>query len=1071
MFMRAGVAAICFSIVGLSNAADTQAAARKQTSINAQGLGPALQSLAKEHEFQLIYVSEEVDALRTPGAMGKYTAEEALHKLLAGTGLTFKYLDERTVTIVPLAPATSTSPLATRVDRTSSAAKRADGREAEVRKKPVARGARFASATSAILLGLTGGNQTFAQAAGATAQGGNLEEIVVTGIRGSLRRATEIKRNSDQIVDSIASESLGKFPDTNIAESLQRITGVSIDRSGGEGQAVTVRGFGPEFNTVLLNGRRMASDTGARSFNFDILPAELISRVDVYKSAAVHLQEGGIGSTIVMHTPQPLDIGGFKAITSARALYEDLSEEVTPQVFGMISDTFADDRAGFLLSASYQRRKNLIERFLRDGYLTSPRDDMTLIADELAAAGFAEDDQFFIPQNLNISPIDQDRERRNINATLQFQPTDSLQVTLDAMYDEFTVLSTTNALTFFVTPSIITDAEFDENRTAISLTQTVDAAVDFTRSVLNRPTDTYATGLNLDWALNDSLNLAVDSSWSRAESGGASATDVVVIGFRNERDIYTLLTGPDGTPAVTGYRNEDVVDPSLARAHFTLRGTGGGPLGGGADFEDELFEQKIEATWQPDYEHLKRVSLGAFYSTEEQSTTSRLSDNEVLCLYCGYFADVPDALMRPFRPRSGYLGGRISIPPAWQTFDIDEAIAYLESPEAAAARDAALGLAPGTTQGELDAHDGFDLHVRPSSTSIEEDVLSFYADANLEGTISRMPWDLTLGARYVRTETTAFGISEPLLDLVNSGDPTLFLPVLGDGTTVSETNTYNNVLPSLSFRLSLTDDVVVRFAASKTLTRPPLGALSPRLVTGTTRPGNLQASSGNPDLKPFMSKNADLSVEWYYHENGFVTLGLFYKDVDNFLVNTVENRPLSILDSQNLFNGDPVFEISLQDNLESARVKGVEFGFQHSFDWLPGLWSGFGVTANATLVDSNAELNVEDVTQTFALEGLGDSFNVIGFYEEGPLEVRLAWNRRDRFLQNSVGFGGEPTYVEPFEQIDARASFTIGENVSVFAEGVNIGNARTKKVGRYRNQILLLEETGARYSVGVRVEF
>lgn len=172
-----------------------------------------------------------------------------------------------------------------------------------------------------------------------------------------------------------------------------------------------------------------------------------------------------------------------------------------------------------------------------------------------------------------------------------------------------------------------------------------------------------------------------------------------------------------------------------------------------------------------------------------------------------------------------------------------------------------------------------------------------------------------------------------------------------------------------------------------------------------------------------------------------------------------------------MFEGDPVFEVSLQDNLESARVKGAEIGFQHSFDWLPSFWSGFGIAANATLVDSNAELNVEDVTQTFALEGLGDSYNVIGFYEGGPFEVRVAWNRRDRFLQTAVGFGGEPTFVEAYDQIDARASFAISDNVSLFAEGVNLGNERHKKVGRFDNQILLLEETGARYTIGVRAEF
>jgi TonB-dependent receptor len=922
-----------------------------------------------------------------------------------------------------------------------------------------------------VLFCLASGNQAFAQAAGPSARGEPLEEVVVTGIRSSLRRAMEIKRNSDQIVDSIASESLGKFPDTNIAESLQRITGVSIDRSGGEGQAITVRGFGPQFNTVLLNGRRIVSDTGGRSFNFDVLPAELISRVDVYKSAAASLEEGGIGSTIMMHTPRPLDIGGFKAIASAKGLYEKLSENTTPELFGMISNTFADNRAGVLVSASYQKRKNRVERFLTDGYLTAPRDSLTLIADDLAAAGYSADDQFFIPQNLNISPVEDDRERTNINATLQFQPADHLRLTLDGMYDEFNVVSESNTLGFFVTPSIITAAEFDQNRTATRITQTIDAAIDHIRSVRDRPTRTYATGFNVDWDVNDAVNMAFDSSWSRVTSGGANGTDVAVLGFRKQEDIFTLGYDASGLPSVTGISSQDIVDPSLPKAHFTLRGSGGGPLGGGADLEDELFEERIGATWQPDTDHLKRISVGALYSHEEQGTTGRISDNNILCMYCGYLVDVPDSILRPFNGGSGFLGGKVSIPAAWQTFDIDELIAFLESPQAAAARDAALGLAPGTTAATLAASNGFEIHKQPSSSQIKEEIISFYTDFNFEGTIGGKLWGLTVGARYAHTATTAFGISQPLQDLVSSGDPTLFTPVLGDATTVSQKNTYDNVLPSLLFRLNLADDVVARLAVSKTLTRPPLGALSPRLIIGTTRPGNLQASSGNPDLKPFTSKNADLSFEWYYQQNGFVTVGLFYKEVDNFLVNTVENRAFPIPDADNLFDGDPVFEVRIQDNLESATVKGLEVGFQHSFDWLPGFWSGFGITANATLVESNAELSVEDVSQTFALEGLGDSYNVIGFYEAGPVEVRVAWNRRARFLQTAVGFGGEPTFVQPFEQIDARASFAVSGNFSVFAEGVNLTNERTTKVGRFDNQILLLEETGPRYTVGVRAEF
>jgi iron complex outermembrane receptor protein len=1056
--MRVSVAAVCLALMGLSGTAESQAAVRKQTDIPSQGLGLALQSLAKERSFQLVYVSEEVDALNTQGAVGEFTPEEALARLLAGTGLTFKYLNEHTVTILPAA-----QPVSPR-ERPSNA-EPGDQRVPRISRPWIVKNVRLASAASAVMFGVASGPA----AAQSTAAPQDLEEVVVTGIRSSLRQAMEIKRDSDQIVDSIASESLGKFPDTNIAESLQRITGVSIDRSGGEGQGVTVRGFGPEFNTVLLNGRRLASDTGARSFNFDVLPAELISRVDVYKSATALLQEGGIGSSILLHTPRPLELGEFKSILSAKALYEDLSENTTPEVFGMISDTFADGRIGLLASASYQKRENRSERILTDGYLTAPRDSMTLIASDLAAQGYSADDQFFIPQNLNVSPVDEDRERINVNATFQYQISDTVRLTVDGMYDKFSVQTEANSLGFFVTPSIITNATFDEHRTATSITQTIDAAVDFTRSERDRPTDIYAGGLNLAWDVSDSVNVSLDSSWSRAKSGGAEGTNVAVVGFR--KDIYTLSYAPNGIPSVTGVPSADYTDPSLPVAHFNLRGTGGGPLGGGSDLEDKIFEHRIEAQWQPESDTLKRVTVGGYYSEENQSRDTRLSDNNILCMYCGYFVGIPDNLMRPFNAGSGYLGGRVSVPSSWQAFDIDPLFAYLESSAAASARDAAQGLPPGSTLAELARSNGFEIHQRPDSSRVEEKVASLYADAGLEGSLGQMPWNLTVGARYVRTETTAFGISQALQDLVNSGDPTLYTTVLGDAVTVNQTNKYNDFLPSLSFRLNVTDDVVLRFAASKTLTRPPLGALSPRLVIGTTRPGNLQASSGNPDLKPFKSKNADLSAEWYYQDNGFITVGVFYKEVQNFLVNTVENRALPIADSDNLFAGDPVFEVSLLDNLESATVKGVEIGVQHSFDYLPGFWQGFGLGANATLVDSGAELNVDDVSQTFALEGLGDSYNVVGFYENGPLEVRVAWNRRERFLRTAVGFGGEPTFVEPYQQIDARASFAISEHFSVFAEGVNLGNEIQHRVGRYDNQILLLEETGRRYTLGVRAEF
>jgi len=196
-----------------------------------------------------------------------------------------------------------------------------------------------------------------------------VNDIVVTGIRRSIESSTAQKRGAAGILDAISSEDLGKFPDANVAESLQRIPGVAIDRSNGEGQSVTVRGLGPNFNTVLFNGRSFASDNYNRSFSFDLLPAELISGAQVYKSSQAPLQSGGIGATINLQTPKPLALKGFKGVFTGKANYEKNSDKFTPQLFGLLSDTFADGKLGLLGSVSYQRRKAAVTSITTDGYI------------------------------------------------------------------------------------------------------------------------------------------------------------------------------------------------------------------------------------------------------------------------------------------------------------------------------------------------------------------------------------------------------------------------------------------------------------------------------------------------------------------------------------------------------------------------------------------------------------------------------------------------------------------------------------------------------------------------------
>lgn len=883
-----------------------------------------------------------------------------------------------------------------------------------------------------------------------------LEEIVVTGIRGSLKRAIDVKRNSDVIVDAIAAEDLGKFPDSNVAESLQRISGVSIDRAGGEGQFVTVRGFGPEFNTVLVNGRSIATENQGREFSFDLLASELIFGAEVFKSSTATLQDGGIGSTINVKTARPFDIDGLKIIATARAQYEDLSENVRPNFFAMVSNTFADDRIGALVSVSYQKRDARIDSIETRGFNVNA---------DIPLAGVSG---VFVPQNYDQTVEFQDRERVGATAVFQFQATPDLVLTVDGLYNSFDVESRANAIGHWFSADQITNVELDENRTVVRLEHNENGANDFISRTFNRPTDIYAAGFNADWDANEQLNVKLDVSYSRAEQDNGGNDRFAVIGF-NGSYTYDNSQGND-LPSILGLP-DNLLDPSLGRAHIAIQE--------GNDVVDEVYEAKFDTSWDADYDHFRRLKFGLHYTDRSKTNNNVRTDPNVLCFFCGYFADVPDNLLSVFDAGNGFLSGFSGdIPRQWLAFNADDLTNFLEtSAEAQALRDQINGLPAGTTAAALAAAGGYTAVLQPDSFEVSEEVFAGYVEVDFEGEIGGLPWFITTGARYVHTSQSSEGIQRSLIDLLEiPGDETLYNGVFGEEAPVEIKNSYDKFLPSFNARVDLTHDFVARFAASKTLTRPQLTDLAPRINFTVLRPGNLIAVGGNPNLRPFTSDNFDISLEWYFKEASYLTLGLFYKNVDDFIVSVVGEEDFSVENEDDIpafEDGVATFQVRRPTNFESANVRGLELAFQYTFDGvLPSPFDGFGVTGNATFVDSNAKVSGGDTSQSFGLEGLGNSQNLIGFYEKDRFAARIAYNRRAGFLQTlSNAVGGDPVFVKTYEQVDVRASYQILENISVFAEGINITNSKVQRHGRFENQVLNVINTGARYAIGVRAEF
>ncbi|MGY8875583.1 MAG: TonB-dependent receptor plug domain-containing protein, partial [Pseudoalteromonas sp.] len=409
----------------------------------------SLINFAEQADITLLFPLDKIQQLQTNTITGEYSIINALQTLLDSTGLQMQVSEDGQISIL-------IDPSFERTDNMANYKKNG-----------------VSSAVLAVLSTMT----TLPALAETAAQ--EPEIIEVRGIRGSLGRAMDAKREAGGVVDSISAEDIGKFPDTNLAESLQRITGVSIDRSGGEGQLITVRGFGPQFNTVLVNGRQMASENQSRAFSFDTIASELVKSLDVFKTSTATMQSGGIGSTVNVNTARPFAISGFKIAGSVKGIYDENSEETTPEISGLISNTFNDDTLGLLFAVSRQERETRLNQAQVDGWLENVG-----VPNPQTQSGQAYTGNIFSPRNYDHKVTTETRTRTNANLVIQYAPSDDLVITADALYSDFDVeADTTSYGHWFTAPNLegFGDAAgptVDENGTVVDLYQEVGLATD-----------------------------------------------------------------------------------------------------------------------------------------------------------------------------------------------------------------------------------------------------------------------------------------------------------------------------------------------------------------------------------------------------------------------------------------------------------------------------------------------------------------------------------------------------------------------------------------------------------------
>jgi TonB-dependent receptor len=818
--------------------------------------------------------------------------------------------------------------------------------------------------TSKALFTIVGGavliNPVFAQE-----QSEELEEVVVTGLRGSLKASMETKRDAIGVVDAINAEDIGKFPDTNLSESLQRITGISIDRRNGEGATVTARGFGPQYNMVTLNGRQMPSADAyaggetviggfggtTRSFNFANLAAEAINAVEVYKTGRADIATGGIGASINVRTARPLDNDGLLFNVGVKALNDTtnrVGDDLTPEVSGIFSYATEGKMFGIGLSASYQKRDfgsststvndwhiqawdannmaNNISRgplFAQSGL--NPYDNAENLVVEQAPA----DGQLYgIPNDIRYAFSDSERERTNAQLSVQFAPMETLTLTADLTYAEQGIVEDRGEQTIWLQRNGFDHVVFDTDEavaTPVLLHEFTGSGKDFGYEQQHREqkNDLRSLGLNASWDVSEQFTLGFDFHNSRARSlpddsvTGGGQTSFSLAG---KVPSACLESVPNPTPSnINGTACVNSTNfwtqtfqfnngiPIASRTLYANQIAAYNDTGGNTDYTFDatsLGSQVLRIGYQEQQTDIKQSRIdgkwafengGHFgFGVETRAMESQRRDSG------GYMAlgdwgvgdagSVPDmvALLSPFsltgafddfNPVGAPTGGWKGNANVLGQWGIDNYGNWSES---------------SAPDGQLRYNPGFG-----TNSAIQEDTSAVYAQVALKFDFGSMPANLVVGARYEETDVVALNnvLIPTAVSWQDDNDFRVERPAAGNETLLRENGRYHNLLPNLDFDISLSDSLKARFSYSKTIARAGYDQLTtgavPNGLSGSTLLGAVPTGTNStPTLLPLESDNFDISLEYYFSDSGYVSIGAFQKNVENFIGNSVVTQNL-----------------------------------------------------------------------------------------------------------------------------------------------------------------------------------
>ncbi len=886
-----------------------------------------------------------------------------------------------------------------------------------------------------------------------------MEEVVVTGIRGSLQRSLDVKRGSDSHVEVISAEDIGKMPDRNIADSLQRVPGITISAASAnegafdENDRVSMRGTSPSYTQTLINGHNIGTGdwfvlnqtgTVGRSVSYSLLPSELVEQIVVRKSYEAKLVEGGLTGSIDIKTHSPLNFDdGVTVHGNVGMVYADLPDEMDPQLSALLNWKNADGTFGIMVQGFSQ------ERHLR-------RDGQELLgynpigAGDAAAQAYPELEGVLYPTLLGSALFEQERKRTGGQVTLEFAPTDELSFVVDAFSSNLEASNYNRNYMLWgariIQGGAVPNPDFTvRDNTLVSAEFSPVAGQQYgIYDQISRPGDESSSdyiSAEVEWAMSDSWSLFAQAGTSEGR-GKTPTQDVAEWDLGLGTGAGWQLNGVGTADWHLG--STDYSQPGEALTEYKLDWIFGYQDIDVLDEEDWL---QLDTTWDIESGSLTSIDFGA-RRAEHGRHLDQVTAQGPGCLDSGgnvvpfdwsqqFFC--PVGAESPFDP-ANFPSGYENYPGDWGgnlNGNIPRDIWYF-SPEQLA------------EYNRFTDRDPVSRFYFQGAYGLEETSTAGYVQFNFNGA----RWSGNLGLRYVQTK-------EDITTFVNAdaADPdAITTSAFGAYKALNTKHTYNDVLPTANFRYELTEDMDLRLAATQTLSRADYSALAgsvslvPPAVDGEIGSG----SGGNPDLAPIVSTNFDVAWEWYFAERALLSASLFYMDMDNYIALGQEMRSIFTIDAQDPEGRFVDYLLTVPVN-SSAKVKGFEVALQQP------IGEYFGVMANYSYADA-------DTADDQPMLGTSkNTYNLGGYFETDHWSVRLSYNFRSAFysgLDRASAF-----YQDDIQSVDGSIGYIINDNFTVSLDGRNLTDESYKYYAESKERPRSIYENGRQYYLNLRFNF